>query len=263
VHPWSLWVISYTKRVQPAGGSCNFCKEGWWVIPKVVAEGQFPNLCVEDMFCCKGICMQARSTLIRTKIQPDRTIQEISRQLTPAKAWSRNFGVSAAFAELEPQVTRLQQLADRSWPAWPGGNGRLAEQQKKSSGGSDHCVRLNRVGLMVRAFGCLASISTLYCSPCPQARVGVRKARGVSGLAVLGFNEEPVLPSSAMIGRQCALLPSYEMAVKNGGTGNAWASRVHRLHALGAQVLTRGACLRIWRRVVCQPEQRSRKRVAP
>lgn len=101
--------------------------------------------------------------------------------------------------------------------------------------------------------GLILFVSTLYCGP--RRRTG--KGRGQEGsglypeLAVLGFSEGSSAALVSLVGRQCALLPSYEMARRElalrGTTLNIKV--VHRLaRTLGAQVLTtRTRDLERWR----------------
>ena len=86
-------------------------------------------------------------------------------------------------------------------------------------------------------------VATLYCGP--AARTG--KGRGKEGtglypeLAVLGFSEGVSAALLSQVGRQCALLPSYEIARAELAThGTPLDIKVvHRLaRTLGAQVLT-------------------------
>jgi hypothetical protein len=97
---------------------------------------------------------------------------------------------------------------------------------------------------MVRLLGGLVIyLSTLYCGP--SSRTGQGRGREGSGLypelAVLGFNEGASAALMSVVGRQCALLPSYEMArqeLEARGT-SLGIKVVHRLaRTLGAQVLT-------------------------
>jgi hypothetical protein len=107
---------------------------------------------------------------------------------------------------------------------------------------------------MVRLLGGLVIyLSTLYCGP--SGRTGRGRGREGSGLypelAVLGFNEGASAALISMVGRQCALLPSYEMArqeLEARGT-SLGIKVVHRLaRTLGAQVLTaRKRALEEWR----------------
>jgi hypothetical protein len=107
---------------------------------------------------------------------------------------------------------------------------------------------------MVRLLGGLVIyLSTLYCGP--SGRTGQGRGREGSGLypelAVLGFNEGASAALISMIGRQCALLPSYEMAREElAARGTPLGIKVvHRLaRTLGAQVLTaRLRALEEWR----------------
>jgi hypothetical protein len=101
--------------------------------------------------------------------------------------------------------------------------------------------------------GLILFVSTLYCGP--RRRTG--KGRGQEGsglypeLAVLGFAEGSSAALVSLVGRQCALLPSYEVARRElalrGTSLNIKV--VHRLaRTLGAQVLTtRTRDLERWR----------------
>jgi hypothetical protein len=108
--------------------------------------------------------------------------------------------------------------------------------------------------LRVRLLGGLVLyLSTLYCGP--LARTG--RGRGPEGgglypeLAVLGFSEGASAALSSQVGRQCALLPSYELARQEvAAHGPVLGIKVvHRLaRTLGAQVLTtRLRALEEWR----------------
>lgn len=107
---------------------------------------------------------------------------------------------------------------------------------------------------MVRLLGGLVIyLTTLYCGP--SGRTGQGRGRKGSGLypelAVLGFNEGASAALISVVGRQCALLPSYEMARQElAGRGAPLGIKVvHRLaRTLGAQVLTaRLRALEEWR----------------
>jgi len=107
---------------------------------------------------------------------------------------------------------------------------------------------------MVRLLGGLVLyLSTLYCGP--AVRTGLGRGREGSGLypelAVLGFNEGASAALISLVGRQCALLPSYEIARQElAARGTSLGLKVvHRLaRTLGAQVLTtRLRALEEWR----------------
>jgi hypothetical protein len=109
--------------------------------------------------------------------------------------------------------------------------------------------------------GLILFVSTLYCGP--RQRTG--KGRGQEGgglypeLAVLGFSEGSSAALVSLVGRQCALLPSYEMARRElalRGT-SLDIKVVHRLaRTLGAQVLTtRTRDLERWRSGQLPPGQ--------
>jgi hypothetical protein len=107
---------------------------------------------------------------------------------------------------------------------------------------------------MVRLLGGLVLyLSTLYCGP--SGRTGRGRGREGAGLypelAVLGFNEGASAALVSLVGRQCALLPSYEMARQElAARGTPLGIKVvHRLaRTLGAQVLTtRFRALEDWR----------------
>ena len=112
-------------------------------------------------------------------------------------------------------------------------------------------------------------LTTLYCGP--AARTG--KGRGQEGtglypeLAALGFSEGASPALASLVGRQCALLPSYELArqeLASRGT-RLGIKVVHRLaRTLGAQVLaTRTRDLLRWRAGALPPGQElAGKRVA-
>jgi hypothetical protein len=107
---------------------------------------------------------------------------------------------------------------------------------------------------MVRLLGGLVLyLSTLYCGP--AARTGRGRGREGGGLypelAVLGFNEGASAALISLVGRQCALLPSYELARQEvAAQGTTLGIKVvHRLaRTLGVQVLTtRLRALEEWR----------------
>lgn len=108
--------------------------------------------------------------------------------------------------------------------------------------------------LLVRLLGGLVlSLSTLYCGP--VARTGQGRGREGGGLypelAALGFTEGASAALISLVGRQCALLPSYEIARQElAARGTPLGIKVvHRLaRTLGAQVLTtRLRILEEWR----------------
>ncbi len=109
--------------------------------------------------------------------------------------------------------------------------------------------------------GLLLYVTTLYCGP--RARTG--KGRGQEGtglypeLAAFGFSEGSSPALVSCVGRQCALLPSYEIARQELA---AWGTPldikvVHRIaRQLGAEVLTaRTRDLRRWRAGQLPPGQ--------
>jgi len=107
---------------------------------------------------------------------------------------------------------------------------------------------------MVRLLGGLVVyLSTLYCGP--ANRTGQGRGREGGGLypelAVLGFNEGASAALISLVGRQCALLPSYAIARQElAARGTSLGLKVvHRLaRTLGAQVLTtRFRALHAWR----------------
>src|SRR5260370_25475920 len=107
---------------------------------------------------------------------------------------------------------------------------------------------------MVRLLGGLVIyLSTLYCGP--RGRGGGGRGREGTGLypelAVLGFNEGASAALISLVGRQCSLLPSYELARQElAGRGMPLNIKVvHRLaRTLGAQALTaRRRALEEWR----------------
>jgi hypothetical protein len=101
--------------------------------------------------------------------------------------------------------------------------------------------------------GLVLYLSTLYCGP--AARTGRGRGREGGGLypelAVFGFNEGASAALISLVGRQCALLPSYELARQEvAAQGTTLGIKVvHRLaRTLGAQVLTtRLRALEDWR----------------
>jgi hypothetical protein len=101
--------------------------------------------------------------------------------------------------------------------------------------------------------GLVISLSTLYCGP--RYRGGQGRGREGTGLypelAVFGFNEGASAALISVVGRQCSLLPSYEMARQElASRGTPLNIKVvHRLaRTLGAQVLTaRRRRLEEWR----------------
>jgi hypothetical protein len=109
--------------------------------------------------------------------------------------------------------------------------------------------------------GLILFVSTLYCGP--KTRTG--KGRGQEGaglypeLAVLGFAEGSSAALVSLVGRQCALLPSYEIARRElAARGTALNIKVvHRIaRTLGAQVLTtRTRDLERWRAGQLPPGQ--------
>jgi hypothetical protein len=109
--------------------------------------------------------------------------------------------------------------------------------------------------------GLILFVSTLYCGP--SRRTG--KGRGQEGaglypeLAVLGFSEGSSAALVSLVGRQCALLPSYEMARRElAARGTPLNIKVvHRIaRLLGAQVLTtRTRDLERWRAGQLPPGQ--------
>jgi hypothetical protein len=107
---------------------------------------------------------------------------------------------------------------------------------------------------MVRLLGGLVIyLSTLYCGP--RGRGGGGRGREGTGLypelAVLGFNEGASAALISLVGRQCSLLSSYEMARQElAARGTPLNIKVvHRLaRTLGAQVLTaRRRAVEEWR----------------
>ncbi len=101
--------------------------------------------------------------------------------------------------------------------------------------------------------GLVLFVSTLYCGP--AARSGKGRRREGAGLypelAVLGFSEGSSPALVSRVGRQCALLPSYEVArqeLAERGT-SLGIKVVHRIaRQLGAEVLTtRTRDLERWR----------------
>lgn len=109
--------------------------------------------------------------------------------------------------------------------------------------------------------GLILFVSTLYCGP----RRRTAKGRGREGtglypeLAVLGFAEGNSAALVSLIGRQCALLPSYEMARRElAARGTPLKIKVvHRIaRTLGAQALaTRTRDLERWRAGQLPPGQ--------
>lgn len=101
--------------------------------------------------------------------------------------------------------------------------------------------------------GLVIYLSTLYCGP--RSRGSGGRGREGTGLypelAVLGFNEGASAALISLVGRQCSLLPSYEMARQElAARGTPLGIKVvHRLaRTLGAQVLTaRLRALEDWR----------------
>lgn len=101
--------------------------------------------------------------------------------------------------------------------------------------------------------GLVLYLSTLYCGP--AVRTGRGRGREGGGLypelAVFGFNEGASAALISLVGRQCALLPSYELARQEvAAQGTTLGIKVvHRLaRTLGAQVLTtRLRALQEWR----------------
>lgn len=117
--------------------------------------------------------------------------------------------------------------------------------------------------------GLVLYLTTLYCGP--AARTG--RGRGKEGaglypeLAVFGFSEGASPALLSLVGRQCALLPSYEIARQElAARGPALdITVVHRLaRTLGAQMLTtRARDLQRWRAGQLPPGQElAGKRVA-
>jgi hypothetical protein len=109
--------------------------------------------------------------------------------------------------------------------------------------------------------GLILFVTTLYCGP--RQRTG--KGRGREGrglypeLAVLGFAEGSSAALVSLVGRQCALLPSYEIARRElAARGTPLKIKVvHRIaRTLGAQVLTtRRRDLQRWRAGQLPPGQ--------
>src|SRR5436190_455331 len=101
--------------------------------------------------------------------------------------------------------------------------------------------------------GLILFVSTLYCGP--RKRTGKGRGREGTGLypelAVLGFSEGSSAALVSLVGRQCALLPSYEIARRElAARGTPLKIKVvHRIaRTLGAQVLTtRTRDLERWR----------------
>jgi hypothetical protein len=123
---------------------------------------------------------------------------------------------------------------------------------------------------MLRLLGGLVLyVTTLYCGP--AARTGKGRGREGTGLypevAVFGFSEGSSPALASCVGRQCALLPSYEIARQElAARGTALTIKVvHRLaRQLGAEVLTtRTRDLLRWRAGQLPPGQElAGKRVA-
>jgi hypothetical protein len=117
--------------------------------------------------------------------------------------------------------------------------------------------------------GLVLYLSTLYCGP--AARTGQGRGKEGAGLypelVVFGFSEGASPALLGLVGRQCALLPSYEVARQElAARGTPLDIKVvHRLaRTLGAQVLTRRTRdLRRWRAGQLPPGQElAGKRVA-
>lgn len=123
---------------------------------------------------------------------------------------------------------------------------------------------------MLRLLGGLVLyVTTLYCGPLARTGRGRRQEGGglYPELAAFGFSEGSSPALVSRVGRQCALLPSYEIARQElADQGTALSIKVvHRIaRQLGAEVLTaRTRDLLRWRAGQLPPEQTlAGKRVA-
>ena len=182
---------------------------------------------------------------------PEQALAALHQQLaTQQTCWAERLAHDpASFAQLEPEIhLTFQQLADRlvaSLLAQAAQQSAFQEQAKKTVAEAGRPLRRpeSRPLILRLMGGLLLYVSTLYCGP--VARTGSGRGKEGAGLypelVAFGFLEGSSPALLSLLGRQCALLPSYQSARQELATrGTPLDIKVvHRLaRQLGAAVLT-------------------------